>query len=157
MQSIMEKHFTATGAVLDGKGRVLMIRHRKLGVWLFPGGHVEENETPDDAVLREIFEETGIVAEILPNGEERALEDRAAVCLHQPRYTLLEDIGGKGDHFHIDLVYFCRPVSGHEERSKEETTGIGWFDAQALQTVDTYENVRYIALKALSVERELFS
>ena len=152
---MIEKHLTATGAVLNGKGQVLMIRHRKLGVWLFPGGHVEENETPDDAVLREILEETGIRAEILPNGEEHALDDPAAVCLHSPRYTLLEDIGGKGEHFHIDLVYFCRPVSGHEERNLEETTGIGWFGAEEIRRMDTYQNVRHIALRALEMESGL--
>jgi ADP-ribose pyrophosphatase YjhB (NUDIX family) len=44
-----------------------MIYHKKLQVWLPPGGHMEENEIPDDAVLHEIYEETGIKAEILPN------------------------------------------------------------------------------------------
>ena len=146
---MIQKHFTATGVVLNGRGQVLMIRHRKLGVWLFPGGHVEENELPDDAVLREIFEETGIRAEILENGEDRALEDGAAVCLHSPRYTLLENIGGTNEHFHIDFVYFCRPVSGQEQRNERETTDIGWFDAEELLQLDTYHNVRYIALQAI--------
>ena len=80
----MEKHFTATGIVLNDAHQVLMIRHKKLGVWLPPGGHVEENELPDEAVLREVLEETGIQARILPNAEEPALSDAAATPLHNP-------------------------------------------------------------------------
>ena len=63
-------HFTATGIVFNSAKQVLMIFHKKLQVWLLPGGHIEENELPDDAVLREIYEETGVKAEILSNRQE---------------------------------------------------------------------------------------
>ncbi len=56
-------HLTASGFVLDGAHRrVLLVHHRRLGLWLQPGGHVE----PSDADLlaaarREVAEETGLV------------------------------------------------------------------------------------------------
>jgi 8-oxo-dGTP diphosphatase len=42
---VVRKCVVASG-VLIRDGRVLMIRHRRLGVYLYPGGHVENGETP---------------------------------------------------------------------------------------------------------------
>jgi len=53
-------------AVLVEDGRVLLIRHERLGVWLYPGGHVEPNETPREAAEREFREESS--AFIVTNG-----------------------------------------------------------------------------------------
>jgi len=57
---MIANHFTATGIVFNQKREILMIHHNKLQVWLPPGGHIDENELPTDAVLREVFEETGM-------------------------------------------------------------------------------------------------
>ena len=62
----MERHFTVTGFVCEGD-RTLLHWHKKLQLWLPPGGHVDPNEDPVQAVLREVLEETGIVAEVVPH------------------------------------------------------------------------------------------
>jgi len=62
---VIQNHFTATGIVFNSEKKILMIHHNKLQVWLPPGGHIDENELPDDAVLREILEETGVKAKII--------------------------------------------------------------------------------------------
>ena len=41
------------------KGKIVMCRHEKRETWEIPGGHIEENETPEEAARREIYEETG--------------------------------------------------------------------------------------------------
>ncbi len=51
------------------EGKVLLHRHRKLGTWLPPGGHIEKDELPDDAAVREVGEETGVRVELV--GERR--------------------------------------------------------------------------------------
>lgn len=150
---MVQRHFTATGIVLNDEHKVLMIRHKKLGVWLPPGGHVEPDELPDDAVLREIYEETGIRAALFSNEEELQLQDAAAKPLANPRYVLQEDIGQKGDHFHIDLVYFCRAISGHEHRNDRETEGLAWMDEQQIRDCDTYHNCKHIILKAIALDK----
>jgi len=52
----------ATGAVFDGEGRVLTMK-RPGGTWCLPGGNLDPGEGPEDSVVREVREETGLVVE----------------------------------------------------------------------------------------------
>lgn len=110
-QQRTQKHLAATGIVLrydTGSERtVLMIYHDKLKAWLFPGGHVECDETPDEAVLREVYEETGIKAEfinVVVNSLYRNVEQ-----LQTPYHVQLEPIVQEDTdyHHHVDLMYMC--------------------------------------------------
>ena len=49
------------GLAVDGEGRVLLVRHTYLHGWWLPGGGVDRGETPEQAVVREMREETGLV------------------------------------------------------------------------------------------------
>jgi 8-oxo-dGTP pyrophosphatase MutT (NUDIX family) len=51
-------------ALRDGDGRVLLARHAEGDVWLLPGGGVEPGETPADAAVREMWEETGLLVRL---------------------------------------------------------------------------------------------
>lgn len=44
----------------DDHGRVLLVRHAEIGIWMTPGGAIEPAETPADAAVREVWEETGL-------------------------------------------------------------------------------------------------
>lgn len=49
---------SVTGIVFDDDNRILLVRQADVGVWSTPGGSIDPNETPADAVVREVWEET---------------------------------------------------------------------------------------------------
>ncbi len=51
---------SVTGVVFDDRGRILLVRQAESGAWSAPGGAVDPDETPSDAVVREVWEETGL-------------------------------------------------------------------------------------------------
>ena len=62
----MEKHFCVSVYVYDEKEqKVLLVKHKKMGLWVQPGGHVEPNESMEEAAIREVYEETGLTVELL--------------------------------------------------------------------------------------------
>jgi 8-oxo-dGTP pyrophosphatase MutT (NUDIX family) len=92
--------------------QVLLHPHKKLGKLLPPGGHIEENELPDEAALRETLEETGLRIELLGELAPKSLEPGSPLPLVRPRGVQLEFISP--GHEHIDLIYFARPVEVRE-------------------------------------------
>jgi len=138
---MINNHFTATGIVFNKYKQILMIFHKKLQVWLPPGGHIEPNELPDAAVLREIFEETGIKAEIIPEKQNLLLTHDNCQELERPFIVLLEDIESNGKHNHIDMVYICRSLNEDYTLQESEVSDIGWFTSDKIRNLKTYENV----------------
>ena len=61
VESENDHHVTASAFVVSSRG-VILHRHRRLKIWLQPGGHVDTGESPEDAARRETLEETGLVA-----------------------------------------------------------------------------------------------
>src|SRR6516165_6583080 len=98
------RDFTVATFVVRGES-VLLLWHRKLQMWLPPGGHVEPNELPDDAAIREVAEEAGIEVDLVG---ERGLPIARPRQLVRPAGIQLETI--RPGHEHIDLIYFARPV-----------------------------------------------
>lgn len=133
-------HFTATGFVFNPEREVLLILHKKLEVWLPPGGHVEADELPDQAVLREIREETGVEATILPN--RLGIDPEGCVELETPFLILLENILGDWSHNHIDLIYLCRAPKTRLHPDVREVNDAGWFSEEAAQQLTTFDNVQ---------------
>lgn len=108
------------------RSRVLLHRHRKLGIWLPPGGHVEPGELPDDAATREVMEEAGIAVELVGPPPIDASGPRQLV---RPRGVQLEFI--TTGHEHIDLVYLGRPTAPYDGALAGEETTMGWYDLPA--------------------------
>ena len=103
-------------------GRVVLLWHEKLARWLPPGGHIEPDELPDEAALREVEEETGLRVRLLG---ERGLPITDPSLPHQlvrPQGIQLEDI--RPGHQHIDLVYFAEP---EDDPHPPFPAGVGWY------------------------------
>lgn len=132
--------------------RVLLHRHRKLGLWLPPGGHIEPNELPDEAALREVEEESGLIVELVgPRGVEIDDPD-APLQLVRPEGIQIENISP--GHQHIDLIYFARPVVGSMGMLPDVLEGMRWLTAEEFSMIDLTDEVAAWARKALAALRQ---
>jgi 8-oxo-dGTP pyrophosphatase MutT (NUDIX family) len=138
------RHFTVAVFVVS-EGKVLLHHHRKLGMWLPPGGHIERDELPDDAAVREVLEETGLEVELL--GERR--EDvNDPVQLRRPAGVQLENIGP--GHQHIDLIYFAAPRGSTEIHGEFSGDRVGWYGPEDWDAMPLNAEVRGWCERALT-------
>jgi 8-oxo-dGTP pyrophosphatase MutT (NUDIX family) len=148
----MLRHFTVAVFVVYGN-RVLLHFHRKLGRWLPPGGHVEDNELPDDAAVREVLEETGIRAQLV-GGRGLPIDEPRQLVL--PAGIQVEAI--YPGHEHIDLVYFGVPLPGDLTGADIDprlaaSDRVGWYAANELPALGANEEIQawaQLALDAIS-------
>ena len=112
-------------------GKVLLIHHRKLDKWLPLGGHIELDEDPEQAALREAREESGLEVELL--GERPPTTEPGTRALIAPRILDIHRINGT--HEHIGMIYWARPKSGATTLAIEEHHDIRWSSAAELDTL----------------------
>jgi 8-oxo-dGTP pyrophosphatase MutT (NUDIX family) len=114
-------------------GRILLHWHRKLGRWLPPGGHIEPNELPDEAAIREVFEETGVQATLRGESTIAVAGPGLPRPLCRPAGIQLEDIAP--GHQHIDLVYFA---TGEPAATRHE---VGWYGPSEWPALDLTDEI----------------
>lgn len=126
----------------DGK-KVLLVKHKKLGVWIYPGGHIEENENPLECAIRETNEETGIAVKVI-SSLSIAINANSAKSLPQPLIIMEEDVPYEDAHHeHFDVIYLG--IAGNTKLTKnEESLDCRWFDKNDIHNIETYENVKEI-------------
>ncbi len=141
----MQKHFTATAFIIDSKQRTLLLWHKRLMRWMPPGGHVEPNETPEDAAKRECKEETNLDVEIIGEKQEDLFIGNPAEgrMLTKPLAILLEEIPasaerGEPAHQHMDFLYIARPVNESQaiQISEAESSEMRWFVLSEILALD---------------------
>ena len=108
-------HVTGSAIVVGRRG-VVLLEHKRLGIWLQPGGHIDPGETPWDAARREAHEETGL---------EVVFAGRSARLVHVDVHP-----GGRG-HTHLDLRYLVEAEDDDPTPPPGESQRIGWFDWEA--------------------------
>jgi len=117
----------ASAVVRDDAGRILLLRRGDDGRWSLPAGMIEPGEEAAAAVVREIFEETGIRAEV---------QRLAGVALHATRYP-------NGDRCEYLSVWFrCRAVGGEPRPDGDESLEVAWFAPDELPELDARSVLR---------------
>lgn len=109
-------HVTGSAIVVGPRG-VLMLKHRRLGIWLQPGGHIEPGETPWAAALREAREETGLDVDFVGPLDEDGVPELIHVDVHA---------GGRG-HTHLDTRYLLDGGDSDPAPPEGESQEIDWF------------------------------
>ena len=129
MAHIHEKiDFTVAIFVVHNK-KILLIHHRKLDKWLPLGGHIELDEDPEIAALREAKEESGLDVELL--GERPPTTEPGTRALIAPRFLDIHRISDT--HEHIGMIYWARPKTNADTRLAEaEHHDIRWCSAADL-------------------------
>lgn len=130
------KHFCASAFVINPKDKkILLVKHADYDKWLQPGGHIEEDETPEEAAIREVYEETGIKITLL--GEHFPRED-----------DLIRPLGVQcnrkenGNRF-IDIIYAGIPNNVEVSLKKnDESIEIGWFSRNELDRLPIFPDVK---------------
>jgi 8-oxo-dGTP pyrophosphatase MutT (NUDIX family) len=147
MAHIHEKiDFTVAILVVE-HGKVLMILHRNLKKWLPLGGHIELDEEPEMAALREAREESGLDVQLI--GDRPPTSGPGVRALIAPRFMDIHRINDT--HEHIGLIYFARPKGGVLALAEQEHHDIRWCNTDELEQLDPplSESVRWYCLKAI--------
>jgi 8-oxo-dGTP pyrophosphatase MutT (NUDIX family) len=110
------------------QSKVLLIHHRQLDRWLPLGGHIELDEDPEQAALREAREESGLEVELL--GERAPTTEPGTRALIPPRYLDIHRINPT--HEHVGLIYWARPKAGRVQLAPAEHHDIRWCSAAEL-------------------------
>ncbi len=131
----MKRHFCASAFVVNDEKKLLLVKHAIWGKWTQPGGHIEENETPEEAAIREVYEETGLKITLL--GEHFPRED-----------DLIRPLGIQcnrkinGDK-HIDIIYVGIPNNLEASlKISSESTDIGWFTRKQLEEMPVFPDIK---------------
>ncbi len=149
MPHIHEKIDLTVVGFIVANSKVLLVLHKKLGKWLPPGGHVELDEDPDQAIFREILEETGLEIELFEGKPEKLSSNTE--FLHTPQYVDIHKISDT--HRHIGLTYFARPRSGEVKLAEREHDDIRWFTELELDDskYKLMPEVKFYACKAIKI------
>lgn len=135
-----QRFLCVTVYVFNSQKKLLMLLHKKLGKWLPPGGKVDNHETPDEAAVRECFEETGIKVSL--TGEKHGFGG----CLVTP-YGAQCNVIDEGTRDHVDLIYVARPIdeSADFDPSSRECTDARWVDLDEVKNIDTFDSTKFWA------------
>ncbi len=132
---------------------VLLRKHDKYGIWLSVGGHIELNEDPNQAAIREVKEEVGLnirlVDDLLPF--ERATPEYKELI--PPKFLNRHRINDI--HEHVTLTYFATTDNhaiqvGLDEKSSE----LKWFTKEEIESnTEILDRIKVYALRALAEVR----
>lgn len=106
------------GVVVDDAGRILLAQRADNRQWALISGMLDPGEQPARGLVREIFEETAVVAEA-----ERVVSVGAVGPVTYPNGDVCE---------FLDVVFLCRYVSGEARVNDDESLAVGWFGLDEL-------------------------
>ncbi|MCB9813323.1 MAG: NUDIX domain-containing protein [Pseudomonadales bacterium] len=143
--------YTAGGMLIDDD-KVLLVKHKKLGIWLNPGGHINEGELPHQAAQREFYEETGVEVRAIDffkvskmfrdfsvfdsTGESKFVPNPISTNLHWvnkesydlrlkskfPNQRFPTKIWKRGCEQHVGFFYLLEPIDRVEFSQNEKET-----------------------------------
>ena len=106
----------ADAAVFDEQGRILLQKRADFKVWGLPGGSIEVGETREQAVRREVKEESGLDVQVV----------RLVGVYSDPEYTTTRYPSGDLVHY-VSLTFECRVLGGRLRADCDESLAMEFF------------------------------
>jgi 8-oxo-dGTP pyrophosphatase MutT (NUDIX family) len=119
-------HVTGS-AIVTGRRGVVLVKHKRFGIWLQPGGHIDPGESPAEAARREAHEETGL---------------HVAFVGGSPELVHIDVHPGPRGHTHLDLRYLLEADDADPSPGPDESPDVAWFDWDAALEVAGDERLR---------------
>ena len=155
MPHIHEKIDFTVEVFIVYKNTVLLRKHDKYNIWLSVGGHIELDEDPNHAAIREVKEEVGLDIELY-NPFHYEMEQSSTYHELIPPFFLNRHTIHEA-HQHITLTYFAKAPTNeiHQITAEEKSNELRWFTEEDLkQKKDLSQHVRMYAQKALEELQE---
>ncbi|MDO8601811.1 MAG: NUDIX domain-containing protein [bacterium] len=152
MSHIHEKIDFTVETFIVFRNKVLLRIHDKFKIWLSVGGHVELNEDPNEAAIREAKEEVGLDITLF-NSSNAHFHEKNYRDLIPPIF--LSRNRPNPTHEHVTMIYFATATNDQTRQpdNHEKTEECRWFTKEELEkSTDPRlpENVRFYALAALA-------
>lgn len=138
-RACVEGHLTGSALVVDATGAcTLLMLHRKLGLWLQPGGHVDGDAGLAAAALREATEETGITG-------LRLAWPAIDVDIHRVEPP------GEVPHLHLDTRFLVIAPPGAVEVRNDESLALRWLTRTEVEALGVDESTLRLAKRGLAL------
>jgi len=149
----IQKHFTASIYIVH-KDKVLLHLHKKYNKMLPLGGHIEANELPEEACIREAQEESGLIINLYNSNLDGPLSNSFKAShekpLLKPMHMILCEVNP--EHYHIDLNYYATTDSYHLNPLEGESNLLYWYTKEELNEVQNVPpDVIVLAKEALEL------
>ena len=141
------KSITATVYVVNG-GRVLLHQHKKYKTWFPLGGHIEEDEFPHEAAVREVKEESGFDVSLCKTELAPDIDLARVERVPAPFCLLHEGIGSAETFF--DFIYIAETTETEPHPEGGESREFRWFSREELLSYDIKPHIRNTAIAVLN-------
>jgi ADP-ribose pyrophosphatase YjhB (NUDIX family) len=124
--------------IIDGNSVLLVERGREplKGLWSLPGGIVEVGETLEEAIRREVFEETSLLID--------------TVRIIDVFQRIMKDESGVPEYHYVLIDYLCN-VTGGKAAASDDASRVSWFERDQLGRLNLTEGTLPVIEKAFSV------
>lgn len=136
----MKREFSAGGIVFDDNGQVLITKHSQNHHWSFPKGLIDPGQTAEQAAVREVKEEGGVVAEII---------DKVGYSKYV--YTF------NGEKIFKLVTYFLmKYISGDPKDHDFEMEDAGWFSPEEAYEKLSFPNDKKLLDEAIKLIKKIY-
>lgn len=140
------RHFTATVFIVYNN-KVLLIEHKKAKVWIGPGGHIDRDELPHEAAIREAKEEVGLDIELYSKNKNLTKYGDGSFNIHNGEIINVHNVNEF--HQHIDFEFIAITNTDKVVPGPGESQTWQWFTKEEIENLNLRPNIKYMCLKAL--------